>query len=55
MKFIGSAKIAGSGQITIPKDVMKELGLSIGEHIIFLRDKNGLVYVTSEVELPTKK
>ncbi len=54
MKFIGSAKIAGSGQITIPKDVMRELGLTVGEHIIFLKDKNGLVYVTSKVELPTK-
>ncbi|MHA1213570.1 MAG: AbrB/MazE/SpoVT family DNA-binding domain-containing protein [Candidatus Heimdallarchaeota archaeon] len=54
MKFLGSAKIAGSGQITIPKDVMEDLGLEVGMHIIFLKDDKDYVYVTAEVELPSR-
>ena len=55
MKFLGSATITGKNQITVPKQVVEELKLKQGEQVIFLKDKNGFVYVVTEVNLPEKE
>jgi AbrB family looped-hinge helix DNA binding protein len=52
MKFIGSAKISTQGQIVLPKDLREQLELEAGDHLIFLQDKEGKIYVTKEIEMP---
>ncbi|MHA1155605.1 MAG: AbrB/MazE/SpoVT family DNA-binding domain-containing protein [Candidatus Heimdallarchaeota archaeon] len=55
MKFIGSAKLYGKNQITVPKEVVEELDLEQGSQLIFLKDEKGYVYIVTEVSLPDKK
>lgn len=52
MKFLGSATITGKNQITIPRRVIEEMDLEVGEALIFLQDKEGHVFLTTEVALP---
>jgi len=54
MKFLGSAKLYGKNQITIPKEVVDEMNLKQGDQILFLQDANGHLYVVTEVDLPEK-
>ncbi len=55
MKFIGSAKLYGKNQITVPKEVVEELKLKQGTQIIFLQNDEGYVYIVTEVALPSKE
>ncbi|MBN1329918.1 MAG: AbrB/MazE/SpoVT family DNA-binding domain-containing protein [Candidatus Heimdallarchaeota archaeon] len=55
MKFLGSAKLYGKNQITIPKEVVEEMDLKQGDQILFLQDANGHLYVVTEVALPENK
>lgn len=38
--FIDNAKVMSKGQITIPKDIRKLLGLSCGDRVSFIVDTN---------------
>ena len=38
--FIDNAKVMAKGQITIPKDIRKLLGLSCGDRVSFIVDTN---------------
>jgi antitoxin PrlF len=44
---IGEAKLTSKGQITIPAAVRAELGLSTGDRVSFVRERDGGVRVTA--------
>ena len=45
--FIDSAKVMAKGQVTIPKDVRKTLGVSNGDRISFIVEGNTVRIVNS--------
>lgn len=47
--FIESAKVMAKGQVTIPKDVRKTLGVSNGDRISFIVEGNTVRIVNSAV------
>ncbi len=47
--FIDSAKVMAKGQVTIPKDVRKTLGVSNGDRISFIAEGNTVRIVNSAV------
>ena len=47
--FIYSAKVMAKGQVTIPKDVRKTLGVSNGDRISFIVEGNTVRIVNSAV------
>ena len=47
--FIDSAKVMAKGQVTIPKDVRKILGVSNGDRISFIVEGNTVRIVNSAV------
>ena len=47
--FINSAKVMAKGQVTIPKDVRKTLGISNGDRISFIVEGNTVRIVNSAV------
>jgi len=55
MKFLGSSKLYGKNQITVPKEVVTILQVEQGQQILFLQDEQGNVFLTKEVTLPSKK
>lgn len=55
MKFLGSSKLYGKNQITVPKEVVTILQVEQGQQILFLQDEHGNVFLTKEVTLPSKK
>lgn len=54
MKFLGSSKIYGKNQITVPKEVIQALGIEVGEQIIFLED-DGKILITNKVTIPDEQ
>ncbi|MCD8010281.1 MAG: AbrB/MazE/SpoVT family DNA-binding domain-containing protein [Lachnospiraceae bacterium] len=49
------AKISANGQITIPIEVRRQLGLKSGDKILFLQNKNGEIVVSNASALAIKK
>lgn len=47
--FVDSAKVMAKGQITIPKDVRKVLGVTSGDRISFIVEGNTVRIVNSAV------
>ena len=47
--FIDNAKIMAKGQVTIPKDVRKALGVASGDRITFIVEGNAVRIVNSAV------
>lgn len=47
--FIDNAKIMAKGQVTIPKDVRKVLGVASGDRITFIVEGNSVRIVNSAV------
>ena len=47
--FIDSAKVMAKGQVTIPKDVRKTLGISNGDRVSFIVEGNTVRIVNSAV------
>ena len=47
--FIDSAKVMAKGQVTIPKDVRKTLGISNGDRISFIVEGNTVRIANSAV------
>ena len=47
--FIDGAKVMAKGQVTIPKDVRKTLGISNGDRISFIVEGNTVRIVNSAV------
>lgn len=47
--FIDNAKVMAKGQVTIPKDVRKVLGVTSGDHIYFIVEGNTVRMVNSAV------
>ena len=47
--FIDSAKVMAKGQVTLPKDVRKTLGISNGDRISFIVEGNTVRIVNSAV------
>ena len=45
--FVESARVTSKWQITIPKDVREQMGISIGDRVSFLVDGNKIILVTS--------
>ena len=48
-KFIDNAKVMAKGQVTIPKDVRKVLGVASGDRITFIVEENSVRIVNSAV------
>lgn len=44
--IIDTVKIMSKGQITIPKDIRKEMGITVGSRLTIVCD-NGKVYLTT--------
>lgn len=47
--FIDNAKVMAKGQVTIPKDVRKVLGVNNGDRITFIVDNGNVKVVNSAV------
>ncbi len=47
--FIDNAKVMAKGQVTIPKDVRKVLGVSSGDRVTFVVEGNNVRIVNSAV------
>lgn len=47
--FIDNAKVMAKGQVTIPKDVRKVLGLDSGSRVTFIVEKGSVRMVNSAV------
>jgi len=47
-KILGSSKLSGKFQVTIPKDVRKALKIGVGDTIVFA-EQNGQVFITTKV------
>ena len=47
--FIDSAKVMAKGQVTIPADVRKALGVAEGDHVSFVVDGNNVRLVNAAV------
>lgn len=47
--FIDNAKVMAKGQVTIPKDVRKVLGVASGDRITFIVEGNSVRIVNSAV------
>ena len=41
------AKVSASGQITVPVEVRRQLGLKSGDKILFLQNQNGEIVVSN--------
>lgn len=51
-KLINSAKNSTNGQITVPTDVRRALGLKLGDKILFTRDSiTGRYYLSNASEV----
>jgi AbrB family looped-hinge helix DNA binding protein len=48
------AKVTSKGQITIPIDIRKKLGVREGSKVVFIEEESGKIIVTSAAEA-TKK
>lgn len=42
---VGRAKLSKSGQITIPANVRRELNLSVGDTVVYRREKDGQISI----------
>lgn len=47
--FVDNAKVMSKGQVTIPKDVRKVLGVTSGDHISFIVEGKSVRIVNSAV------
>ncbi len=47
-KILGSSKVSGKFQVTVPKDVREALGIAVGDTIVFA-EQNGQVFITTKV------
>lgn len=47
MRFVDSAKVMSKGQITIPKDIRKILGVDNGDRVTFVVEGNNVRLVNS--------
>ena len=47
MRFVDSAKVMTKGQITIPKDIRKILGVDNGDRVTFVVEGNNVRLVNS--------
>ncbi len=45
MKVIQTSKVVGRGRTYLGPDVMKILGVTDGDHVMYYRSKDGRVYV----------
>jgi len=52
MKFLGSSKITRQYQVSLPVDVRAKLEVGLGDHVIFVEDKDGRLILTKEIALP---
>ena len=41
------AKISASGQITVPVEIKRQLGLKSGDKILFLQNQNGEIVISN--------
>lgn len=41
------AKISASGQITVPVEIRRQLGLKSGDKILFLQNQNGEIVISN--------
>ena len=46
-EYIKSAKISQKGQVTIPSEIRKKLGVENGDYIIFGVNKNGVLIINN--------
>ena len=49
LQFMDNAKVMAKGQITIPKDVRKALGVESGDRVYFVVTNEGVTMVNSAV------
>ena len=47
---LGQAKITRGGQVTLSKKIRKELGVDIGNYVMFQKDGNRLVLLPAELK-----
>ena len=47
MNCMNLAKISANGQITVPVEIRRQLGLKSGDKILFLQNKNGEIVVSN--------
>jgi AbrB family looped-hinge helix DNA binding protein len=41
------AKISANGQVTVPAEIRRELGLKTGDKILFIRNQNGEIVINN--------
>ncbi len=52
---MNSAKISANGQITVPIEIRRQLGLRSGDKIIFFQKKNGEIVVSNASAVAIQK
>jgi len=49
------AKITSKGQITVPREIRRRLGVRAGDHLLFEEDRNGVRVKAIRKESPFEK
>ena len=49
VRFSESAKVMSKGQVTIPKDIRKVLGVDTGDHVVFVVENQSVRIINSAV------
>ena len=47
MTYMNLAKISANGQITVPIEIRRQLGLKSGDKILFLQNQNGEIIISN--------
>ena len=47
MTYMNLAKISSNGQITVPAEIRRKLGLKSGDKILFFQNQNGEIVVSN--------
>jgi len=53
MEVLGQAKITRGGQVTLSKRVRDELGVDIGDYVMFRKEDSKLVIMPAEIKPKT--
>lgn len=47
VRFLNLAKVSANGQITVPVEIRRQLGLKSGDKILFFRNRDGEIVISN--------
>jgi len=45
MELLGTSKVSARNSVTLIENVVTALGISIGDHLAFIKSSNGRIYI----------